>query len=53
MNLENLKDIKLIHRNMLHFYTLTTKDKIEKLKKKNNATYHHIKKNKTLKKGLT
>ena len=34
MNLVTLQDIKLIHRNLLHFYTLKTKDKKDNLKKK-------------------
>ena len=30
MNLVNLQDTKLIHRNFLHTYTLTTTDQEEK-----------------------
>ena len=30
MNLVKLQDTKLIHRNLLHFYTLTTKGQKEK-----------------------
>ena len=41
MNLVKLYDMKLIHRNLLHFYTLSIKDKKEKLK--NNPIYHCIK----------
>ena len=33
MNIVKLKDIKLIHRNPLHFYTLTMRKQKEKLKK--------------------
>ena len=33
MNLVRLQDIKLAHRNLLHFYTLTMKNQKEKLKK--------------------
>ena len=43
VNLIKWQDITLIHRNLLHFYTLTTKNKKEKL---NNPIYHYIKKNK-------
>ena len=43
MNLVNLQVIKLIHRNLLHFSTLTMKDQKEKLD--NNPIYHHIKSN--------
>jgi len=35
MNLIKLKVAKLIHRNQLHFYTLTMKYQNDKLKKKN------------------
>ena len=31
MNLAKSQDTKLIHRNLLHFYTLATKDQKEKL----------------------
>ena len=44
MYLVNLQDVKLIHRNLLHSYTLTTRDQKEKLG--NNPIYHRIKKNK-------
>ena len=33
MNLVKLQVTKLIHKNLLHFYTLTTKDHTEKFKK--------------------
>ena len=33
VNLVKLQNTKLIHRNLLQFYTLTTKDKKEKLRK--------------------
>ena len=44
MNLVKLQDTKVIHRNSLHFYSLTMKDLKEKLG--NNPIYHCIKKNK-------
>ena len=43
MNLVKWQDTKLIHRKLLHSYTLTAKDQSKKL---NNRIYHHIKKNK-------
>ena len=43
MNSVKLQDIKLIHRNLMHFYIETMKDQKEKLKK--NLIYHTIKKN--------
>ena len=36
MNLEKLQDMKLIYRNMLHFYTLTMKYQKEKLGKQSH-----------------
>ena len=44
MNLVKFQDNNLIHRNQLHFYTITMKYQKEKLK--NNPNYNHIKKNK-------
>ena len=44
MSSVKLLDTKLIHRNLLHFYTLTMKDQKEKLR--NNPIYHRIKRNK-------
>ena len=35
-----LQDTKLIHRNLLHFYTLTTKYQKEKLRKQSHLTSH-------------
>ena len=43
MNWVKLQDTTLMHRNLLHPYTLITKDLKEKL---NNPTYHQNKKNK-------
>ena len=40
MNSVTLKDTKLIHRNLLHFYISTTKDHKEKLKKQPNLPLH-------------
>ena len=40
-----------IHRNRLHFYILTMKDKKEKLGKQ--SIYHHIKKNKMPRNNLS
>ena len=37
-NLVELQDEKLIHRNLLYFYTLTMKDQKEKLKKQSKAS---------------
>ena len=48
MNLVKLKDTKLIHRNLLHFYTLTTKDQKEKLRKQSHLPLHQKTKTKTL-----
>ena len=42
MNSVKLQNTNSIHRNLLHFSTLTTKDLKEKLRKQ----YHHIKENK-------
>ena len=33
-----LKDTKLIHKNLLHFYTLTTKDQKEELRKQSHLS---------------
>ena len=44
MNLVKLQDIKLIHRNLLHFYT-TTKDQKEKWKKPSHLPSHQKKYN--------
>ena len=49
MNLAKFQDTKLIHRYLLHFYILTTKDHKEKLRK--HPTYYHIKKNKISRKS--
>ena len=43
-DLVKLQDTKLMHRNLLHSYTLTTKDQKEKLR--NNPIHHCNKKNK-------
>ena len=40
MNLVKLQDTKLINRNLLHFYTLTTKDQKEKLRKQFHLQLH-------------
>ena len=40
MNLVKLQDTKLIDRNLLHFYTLTTKDQKEKLRKQSHLPLH-------------
>ena len=40
MNLVKLQDTKLIHRNQLHFYKLTTKDQKEKLEKQSHLSLH-------------
>ena len=37
---DNVQDTKLKHRYMLHFYTLTTKDRKEKLKKQSHLSSH-------------
>ena len=36
INLVRLQDTKLMHRNLLHSYTLTTKDQQEKLRKQSH-----------------
>ena len=36
MNLVKLQDTKFTHRNLMHFYTLTTKDEREKLRKQSH-----------------
>ena len=38
MNLAKLQDTKLIHKNLLHSYTLTTKYQKEKLRKQSRCT---------------
>ena len=43
MNLVKLQDAKLIDRNLLNFYTLTTKDQKDKLEKKFTITSKGIK----------
>ena len=40
MNLVKLQVTKLIHRNLLHFYSLTTKDQKEKFKKHSHLPTH-------------
>ena len=40
MNVVKLQDTKLTHRNLLHFYTLTTKYQKEKLKKQSHLPSH-------------
>ena len=40
MNSVKLLDMKLIHRNLLHFYTLTTKYQKEKLMKQSQLLMH-------------
>ena len=37
MNMVNLKDTKLMHRNLLHSYTLSMKDQKEKLRKQSHS----------------
>ena len=37
MNLVRLHDTKLMHRNLLHFYKLTTEDQKEKLRKQSHS----------------
>ena len=37
MNIVNLQDIKLIHGNPLHSYTLTIRKQKEKLRKQSNS----------------
>ena len=46
MNLVKSQDAKLIHRNLLHSDTLTTKDQREKVRKELQSPY--MKKNKIL-----
>ena len=41
MNLVKLQDTKLIHRNLLHSYTLTTKDQKVQLRKQSHLPSHH------------
>ena len=48
MNLVKLKVTKLIHRNLLHFYTLTMKDQKEKLKRQFRSPLHQKKKKRYL-----
>ena len=36
----NIAGYKLIHRNVLHFYTLTTKDQKEKFRKQSHLPLH-------------
>ena len=40
MNLVKLQVTKLIHRNLLHFYTLTMKDQKEKFQKQSHLPSH-------------
>ena len=40
MNLVNLQDTKLIHRNLLHFIILRMKDHKEKLMKQSHLPLH-------------
>ena len=40
MNLAKLQDTKLVYRNPLHFYTLTTNYRQEKLKKQSHLQLH-------------
>ena len=40
MNSVKLQDTKLIHKNLLHFYTLTMKDQKEKLGKQSHLPLH-------------
>ena len=40
MNLVKLQDAKLIHRNLLHLYTLTMKDQKGKLRKQSHLPSH-------------
>ena len=49
MNVVRLQDTKLIHWNLLHFYTVTMKDQRHS---SNNPIYLHIKKNKLSRKNL-
>ena len=45
MNSLNLQDTKLIHRNLLHFHTLTTKDQKWKLRKQSHLPSHQKEQN--------
>ena len=40
MNLVKLQNTKLIHRDLLYFYTLTMKDQTEKLRKQSHLASH-------------
>ena len=40
INLVKLQHTKLIHRNLLHSYTLTMKDQKEKLRKQSHLPWH-------------
>ena len=40
MNLEKLQDTKVMHRYILHFYTVTTTDQKEKIMKQPQVTSH-------------
>ena len=40
INIVKLQDIKLIHRNPLHYYTLTMKKQKEKLRKQSHSLLH-------------
>ena len=40
MNLVKLQDTKLIHKSLLHFYTLTMKEQKEKVKKQSHLPLH-------------
>ena len=46
MNSVNLQDIKLIHRNVLHVYTLIMNDQKDKLRKQSHLPQHQKKQNK-------
>ena len=50
-NIVKLQDIKLTHRNPLHFYTLTMRKQKEKLK--NNSIHHCDEKKKILRNKST
>ena len=52
MSYVKLQDIKLIHRNLFHFYTITMKLG-QKEKFGHNPIYHHIKKDKMPRNKLT
>ena len=51
MNIVNLQDIKLIHRNPLHSYRLMIRKQKEKLR--NNPIHHYLEKNKILRNKST